>query len=249
MFKDAYYTKWDGDKHLTAFGKRIDDDQKALVCSDVTIVDKDKLQFYLEEIYNSNHFDKNEMLDWEKKSTAVKSNYTNAKTHFEDLVKATNTYKQNAGGGTTSRNKYKSVNQLADCGNEIHEYISKIVSAVGANNKHATNTQFETMSAQIKALTNTVAKLMAKMSSVKQDSKNVNSNTGGRVGRDGGKKCPQMKKLCNMGAYCHSHGFHLVATTITETCTHKLDGHKDDTTWTNRMEGKHVLAHIQLCHH
>ena len=88
-------------------------------------------------MYDSNHFDKNEMLDWEKKSTAVKSNYTNAKTYFEDLVKATDTYKQNAGGSTTSRNKYKSANQLADCGNEIRDYIAKITSAAAANNDHA----------------------------------------------------------------------------------------------------------------
>jgi hypothetical protein len=61
--EDLYYTKWDDDKHLTA--KRLKNDQCALVCSDVTIADKDKLQFYLEEICNSNHFDKNKMLDWE----------------------------------------------------------------------------------------------------------------------------------------------------------------------------------------
>ncbi len=59
--KDAYYTKWDGDEHLTAFGKCLDDDQRALVRSDVTIADKDKLQFYLEQMYDSNHFDKNEI--------------------------------------------------------------------------------------------------------------------------------------------------------------------------------------------
>ena len=158
MLKDAYYTKWDGDEHLTAFGKRLDDKQKALVRSDFTITDEDKLQFYLEEMYDSNHFDKNEMLNWEKKSTAVKSNYTNAKTYFEDLVKATDTYEQNAGGGTTSRNKYESANQLADCGDEIPDYIAKIASAAAANSDHAantqaTNTQFEAMSAQIKALT------------------------------------------------------------------------------------------------
>ena len=139
--KDAYYTKWDGDEHLTAFGKRLDDKQKALVCSYVTITDEDKLQFYLEEMYNSNQFNKNEMLNWEKKSTAVKSNYTNAKTYFEDLVKATDTYEQNAGGGTTSRNKYESANQLADCGDEIRDYIAKIASAAAANSDHAANTQ------------------------------------------------------------------------------------------------------------
>jgi hypothetical protein len=122
--KDTYYTKWDGEEHLTTFGKRLDDEQKALVRSDVTITDEDKLQFYLEEMYDSNHFDKNKMLDWEKKSTAVKSNYTNTKTYFEDLVKATDTYEQNAGGGTTSHNKYESANQLTDRGNEIRDYIA-----------------------------------------------------------------------------------------------------------------------------
>jgi hypothetical protein len=61
--KDAYYTKWGGNKHLTAFGKRLDDDQRALIRSNVTITDKDKLQFYLKQMYDSNHFEKNKMLD------------------------------------------------------------------------------------------------------------------------------------------------------------------------------------------
>jgi hypothetical protein len=56
--KDAYYTDWDGDDHLIAFGKRLDDNQCALVSSNITIADKDKLQLYLEEMHNSNHFNK-----------------------------------------------------------------------------------------------------------------------------------------------------------------------------------------------
>ena len=71
--KDAYYTKWDGSEHLTAFSKRLDDDQRALVHSDITIADEDKLQFYLEQMYNSNHFKMSEMLDWEKKPTIIKT--------------------------------------------------------------------------------------------------------------------------------------------------------------------------------
>jgi hypothetical protein len=117
--KDAYYTKWDGDEHLTAFGKRLDVNQRALVRSDVTIADEDKLQFYLEQMYDSNHFDKNEILDWEKQPTATKTDYNAAKNYFEALVKATDTYVMNAGGGTTGRNKYESANQLADYGKEI----------------------------------------------------------------------------------------------------------------------------------
>ncbi len=73
--KKKYYTKWDTDKHLMAFGKRLDDDQCTLVRSDVTIAANDKLQFHLEEVYNSNHFDKQEMLTWEQQPAAMKTNY------------------------------------------------------------------------------------------------------------------------------------------------------------------------------
>jgi hypothetical protein len=48
--KDAYYAKWDGNKHLTAFGKRLDDDQRALIRSDVMIADEDKLPLYLKHM-------------------------------------------------------------------------------------------------------------------------------------------------------------------------------------------------------
>jgi hypothetical protein len=75
VLKKEYYTKWNADKHLTAFGKRLNDDQCALVCSDVTIAGDNKLQFYLEEIYNSNRFDKQEMLTWELQPAATKKDY------------------------------------------------------------------------------------------------------------------------------------------------------------------------------
>jgi hypothetical protein len=56
VLKKEYDTKWDADKHLTAFGKHLNDDQRALVRLDVTIADNNKLQFYLEEIYDSHCF-------------------------------------------------------------------------------------------------------------------------------------------------------------------------------------------------
>jgi hypothetical protein len=172
--KDVYYTKWDGNEHLTAFGKCLDDDQRALVRSDVTITDKDKLQFCFEEMCDSNHFDKNKMLNWERQATTFKTNYTLAKQYFEALVEATATYKQNARGGTAGQNKYESAIQLTDCGNEIHNYIIQIASTVVANNNHAAstqakNTQFNAILLQIKALTKAVAILMAKEGNKNKD--------------------------------------------------------------------------------
>jgi hypothetical protein len=53
----------DRHEHLTAFGKRLEDDQTTLVRSDITISGEDKLQFYLEQMYDSNMFDKAEIMD------------------------------------------------------------------------------------------------------------------------------------------------------------------------------------------
>ena len=63
--RDTYYAKWDKDEHLMAFGKRLDDGQERLGQLDIVIPNKDKLQFYLEQIYASGRFEKQEMLDWE----------------------------------------------------------------------------------------------------------------------------------------------------------------------------------------
>ena len=93
ILKQQYYCKWDPDEHLTAFGKRLDNDQRALIRSDVTIADDDKLQFYLEEMYDSNRFDKQEMLTWEQQPVATKTDFQLARAYFEHLVKATDTYK------------------------------------------------------------------------------------------------------------------------------------------------------------
>ena len=237
--KDAYYTKWDGDEHLTAFGKRLDDDQRALVRSDVTIADEDKLQFYLEQMYDSNHFEKSEMLDWEKKPSITKADYVAAKDYFEELVKATDTYTQNAGRGTAGRNKYESANHMADIGDEIREYIANLANASAvAAQEQAANTmdktsQFDAMAAQIKALTDAVAKLAAA-------SENKVPNAVGTEGKKGhhDNRRPQQTPLRNMGAYCSSHGFHPVGVNHdSATCSWRKPEHKSEATWGNRLGG------------
>jgi hypothetical protein len=69
-------------------------------------------------------FDKQEMLSWEQQPAATKTNYNQAKDYFEQIFKATDTYKQNAGGGTTGCTRYKSANQLADYSDKIKERTS-----------------------------------------------------------------------------------------------------------------------------
>lgn len=236
--KQMYYTRWDADEHLTAFGKRLDDDQRALVRSDVTIADDDKLQFYLEEIYDSNRFDKQEMLTWEQQPPAIKTDYDEAKAYFERIVKATDTYEQNAGGANAGRNRYESANHMADYGDEIREYIQQLASAGAASATDAaanvqTKDKLASMEAEIKKLTATIAAMATKVA----NNENKDPNAGGSTG-DCESRRPQMKKLRNMGAYCHSHGFHPVGVDHdSANCGWRKPGHNVAATWTNRLGG------------
>ena len=100
---------------------------------------------------------------------------------------------------------------MADIGGEIREYITNLASAsAGVAQEQATNTmgkmnQFDAMAAQIKALTDAVAKLADA-----KENKDPNAGRGGGKNGDRESRRPQMMKLRNMGAYCHSHGFHPV---------------------------------------
>jgi hypothetical protein len=45
VLKVAYFTKWDGDEHLTAFRKRLNNNQRMLVRSNITSAGKDNSNF------------------------------------------------------------------------------------------------------------------------------------------------------------------------------------------------------------
>jgi hypothetical protein len=205
---------------------------------DVTIADDDKLQFYPEEIYNSNCFDKQEMLTWEREPSATKTDFTLAKAHFEAILKATNTYEQNTGGGTTGRNWYDSVNQMADYGDEIREYIQQLASAGAAKATDTaaniqTKEKLTSMEAEIKKLTTTIALMTSKF-----NGENINPNKEDHGGSEENSRRPQMKKCRNMGAYCSFHCFHPVELNHNSTtCNWKKPEHKTEATWSNRLGG------------
>ena len=99
------------------------------------------------------------------------------------------------------------------------------------------------MEAQIKALTDAVVKLAT-------TKENIDPNVGGGGGKKGDResRCPEATKLRNMGAYCHSHGFHPIgADHNSETCSWKKAEHKTEATWGNRLG--HVLAISQKGRH
>ncbi len=184
---------------------------------DIVISDDDKLHFYLEQIYASNCFNKTEMVTWENKPIIVKDNYTQAKAYFKNLVKDFETYTQNS-GGKTGKMGYESANHMADVGNEIRNYIQDIASATVADKERtaknlaniskasrAKDAQIDSIAAQIKLLTNTVALLSKLLAHKENNGSRVNiggGNGNGENGGDGG----------GLGGICVIHTLEIWAT-------------------------------------
>ena len=137
----------------------------------------------MEEIYDSNRFNKLEMLTWEQQPPNIKIDYDKVKIYFERIVKATDIYEQNAGGGTAGRNRYDSANQMADYGDDIREYIHQLVSvsAVSATDAAAnvqTKEKLSTVKAEIKKLTAIIAAMATKLTNNENKDPNAGEATG-----------------------------------------------------------------------
>jgi hypothetical protein len=254
LLKADFFADWDSTvMHRTAFGVKLDKEQARISRLGILISDKDKLQFYMEQIYASNCFDKKEMLYWENKPINIKDDYNKAKLYFEGLDRDFETYTQNSGGDSGKRG-YKSANQMADFGDEIRKYIQEIASTSVASNKKTAewaanvnkesktkNAQLQAMTAQIQALTNTIATLSkAILAAAKHGGGGggggiSGSSSGNNIG-GGGKS--RLKYMRNMGAYCSMHGHHPVGANHTSaTCTHKQESHNDTATADHRFGG------------
>ncbi len=246
--------------HLTAFGMKLYKEQARIDRLGVVISDEDKLQFFMEQIYALNCFDKKEMVDWENKPINIKDDYNEAKFYFEGLVRDFETYTQNSGGDSSKRG-YESANQMADVGNEIRKYIQEIASASVASNEKmaewaaniskeskAKDAQLQAMMAQIQALTNTIATLSTAIAAAAKENGGGGGSGGSSVGgsgggsggsNNGGGGGKRMFKFTHkMGAYCSMHGHHPVGANHTSAaCTHKHEGHNNIATADHRFGG------------
>ncbi len=170
LLKAEYWTKWDGDIHLTAFGKCLNDELIRIERFGITISDKEKLQLYLEQMYSSNQFNQTKITTWENKAEIIKTNWDKAKQYFEGLIRNFEVYEQNS-SKTMGKGKYDCANATADAdkGDELRQYIATIVAAAAvkedkqdelvANICDSTQKKNNKMVAQLKMLSNAVAKL------------------------------------------------------------------------------------------
>ena len=84
----AHYNRgWDraNNELLSAFGDRLDQEQKLLLQDKVTIHADDKYSHYITEVYNSGVFSEQTIMDYVGKP-AVDQDYANARTYFEEKM-------------------------------------------------------------------------------------------------------------------------------------------------------------------
>ncbi len=143
-------------------------------------------------------------------------------------------------------------------GDKIQKYIQKIASATVTNNAKtaelaaniskatkAKDAQIDSITAQIKLLTDMVAPLLKSLANKENNGSNSGggsssggSSGGGSSGSGGLGGAHKFRYTHNMGNYCWSHGHHPVGMKHDSiTCTHKKGGHKDGATATNCMGG------------
>jgi hypothetical protein len=238
---------------LTAFGKRLNDCQVRIERYGITIFNEDKLQFYLKQMYASNHLDKKKMTEWENKPKAIKNSFAEGMTFFEGLVRDYKVYEHNS-GGTAGKHSFESANQAtkADCSNKLQQYIAGIIKAVVIQEEQATNIHNSTkvmtdaMTAQIKAMFDQVSQFTRAIANKKNspnsgsggDSSGSGGSSGGRNKGQARREEVQYNKLRTMGSYCLSHGFHPAGVNHTSaTCSRRLSTHDAMTTWNGRKGG------------
>ena len=86
------YEPWDQCMHVTKLAKNLEQNQKDLKTTGISISDESKLQFYTEQIIeNGGMFDKKDIIEWKDKIQADKTR-AKAKECFQKLVASEERY-------------------------------------------------------------------------------------------------------------------------------------------------------------
>jgi hypothetical protein len=106
--KKHYYRGWeiDHEEHIEEFIKRLNEEQISLGRDKVVISNDDKLQHFLEEMYDCGMFDRRDYKEWETKEDDDKT-WEAATAHFTEIVDNMDTYNHNI-GGSAKKAKYES---------------------------------------------------------------------------------------------------------------------------------------------
>ena len=130
--RDGFFVTWDGNANLKRYGKELTKSQKELKTNKIVISDDEKLQWYIQQMYDDARFDQQHMTDWEAKPEADQT-WAEATKYFENLIKVQNQYNRMTNRSNAKRSRYESANHTAEtteaaAGDELREYIENLAS-------------------------------------------------------------------------------------------------------------------------
>ena len=234
--KAKYYRPWDvgGGELLSQFTQDLETKRVELAFHGVNIVESDLVDHFIEQMYHSKAFTKSDMKEWEAKGDDDKEDWEVIKVYFEERMAATKKYHQNAGEEETYGSIQNATEEkMADLGDDLREIILSITQQKESGGQ-SENAQIIAMQKQMNELAAMMKTMCTQIGSNKE---NEGTNTGTGSGGRGGDGKP-WRSIRNMGAYCHSCGYHPIGAKHTsETCTRKKDGHDDKATFSNRGTG------------
>ena len=89
LAKAGFYEPWDQENHIATFIRRLDEEQKKLKKVGITLNESEKVQHFVEQMYEADLFDDKEMMEWE--ATTSKS-WPQAKIYFTKKYKSKQQY-------------------------------------------------------------------------------------------------------------------------------------------------------------
>lgn len=265
--KKDYFKPWDvaGGVALSAFTKALDERRNELHVHNITIEDEDVKEHYMVQMYASNAFNESEMKEWEDKTEADKDDWTIMKKYFRDKMTLNDAYTNNNEGnaptmfGSSANVIEEQEEKLANLGDEIREYIQQLTGAkenVPPPSKpppsnYTSNTSSNKAAEAMDKRMSKIEELLIALTVANKNGGggNDNKNRGGGGDEKNDKDRRKFKErerkpmhlYRNMGGYCHSCGFCPVGKDHTSvTCHMKRESHKDEATWTNRLDGSTV---------
>lgn len=126
QIKKDFYVEWDGESNLKNYSTDLTRTQAELRADNIIINDADKLQWYIEQMYECQRFEKMEMTTWEAKPSNQKT-WTDATSYFIELVRIQDQYERMS-SRTTKRSRYESAAHAAEVGDELRGYIESVAS-------------------------------------------------------------------------------------------------------------------------
>ena len=116
----------------------MDDNQAVLAANNIPILDKDRLQFFIKQMYKSKNFVHEQYVTWEKRLTPAKT-WARDKDYFQELTNDIDEYKANI-RGTEKCTRFESTANAEKGDDNLCQYFNSLAEVATADKEYIQQT-------------------------------------------------------------------------------------------------------------